>query len=375
MQNNPNKILHIISNRWHSALTEYALCATESLFKSKQNAQSKILTLSGSPAEKISKQKKIHLQSLDSFSLKKIFKIYQIIKEFNPSHIIFYEGKESTLGLILKPFLKGVTMVRFFGRDIENLSTGASAFLKYKLSNLHIEKVLTPSLVIRNRLEKHLKSKQHATIYLGRDIKTFFFNEQEARYNEDRPMLIFLGRLDPVKGHYLFLKTYANLLQKWKTISSLNPPVLTIIGEPKNISEQTLKSWIKELDIPLDCIDLKLCFVDNLDSLLNSATVGIINSQGSEVICRTGEEFLLKGMPIVIQDVGALKELSIEDRNEDTYCLSSTHQENNTTQELIQFIDNAFNESTKMRIERASLYQKKYSLEKMADEIFKFLQS
>lgn len=371
MTSDPKKmvILHIISNHWYSALTEYALCATLSL--EQQGIKSVIWTKKNSPAEKKAKELGIWQQSFDSFNISKWFSFKKSIQALNPTHIFFYEGKESFLGLLLKPLYKSIKMIRFYGRDLENTSTTKLSFFKKKLSNIHIDQILTPSIKIKNKVS-YDGSPTISTIPLGRCKKTFNLPKHSGNKPE-APTLLFLGRLDPIKGHFPFLLEYKKLLSIWNLAKNEIPfPTLHIIGEPKNISLVQLNQQIDKLGLKkYDCIKISTKYLPSIEKIIRNASIGIIFSQGSEVICRTGEEFLMCGVPILITDIGALGELTLASRKDS--LLTSIHPSNKFTKKLKDFIVNAFHENFLQRSERSQIYVDKYSLEKMGKNLLLFL--
>lgn len=116
-----------------------------------------------------------------------------------------------------------------------------------------------------------------------------------------------LGRLDPVKGHRVFIDAVAQLKD------GLSDQEFLIAGEEKNLTGRELADhaasrgvarWVKILGR-----------VDNVGAFLAACHAGVVASEDSEAVCRAGLEWLAHGRPLVATAVGALPEIVLNGDN------------------------------------------------------------
>lgn len=118
-----------------------------------------------------------------------------------------------------------------------------------------------------------------------------------------------IARLDPVKDHHTFIRAAKSVLEKAPDVKFL------ISGESCNISLAELKNDACELGIADrfvfherdDSLDIK--------ELLGCLDVGIVASNGSEVICRVAVEYMALGIPQVTTDINVLPEIIDHGKN------------------------------------------------------------
>lgn len=109
-----------------------------------------------------------------------------------------------------------------------------------------------------------------------------------------------LGRLDPVKGHDVFLKAAAGLL------SSGADAEFHIAGYEANVAYADLRSLAETLGITA-----RVAFhgkVDGPFAFMASCDIGVIASLGSEAVSRAALEWLACGRPLVSTTAGSLPE-------------------------------------------------------------------
>ena len=130
---------------------------------------------------------------------------------------------------------------------------------------------------------------------------------------DDQLLIGIIARLDPVKDHDTFLKAA-------KTVAAEIPEARFLIaGEVCNITWEMLDAAAKSLGIRD-----KLVFVPRDDAisardLIGSLDIGVVASNGSEVICRIAVEYMAMGKPIVSTDINVLPEI-VEDGKNGLIC-------------------------------------------------------
>jgi glycosyltransferase involved in cell wall biosynthesis len=287
------RVLHLNSNRWNSAITEYALSLGRA-FRA-LDAASLCVGLDSSPYLIRAHRLGFEATAVGSFGFGSLGIVKKIIEEFKPTHIICYGGPETTLCRFLPGTYK---IIRFKGQASDSINWLNSTVQKISWSFLDL--ILTPSLALAN--EVAFGDHCHV-LELGCDQDKFFFDSKNFVKSEVSTALIF-GRFDPVKGHREFIEIFAEA----KKVADF-PIQLKIVGEPANVSVAHLDQWTKEAGLVLGqdvVIDARR--VPDVAALMTGVDLGVVSSVGSEYICRVAQEFLLCGTRIFVSGVGSLAE-------------------------------------------------------------------
>ncbi len=110
-----------------------------------------------------------------------------------------------------------------------------------------------------------------------------------------------VGRLDPVKGHKVFLQAIAHIQDQ------LTQEQFIIAGSDKNLSKKQLQDWAQELGV-LSRVQF-MGFLPDVRSFMTACHVGVVASVGSEALSRVALEWMSVGRPVVSTNVGCLPEL------------------------------------------------------------------
>ena len=110
-----------------------------------------------------------------------------------------------------------------------------------------------------------------------------------------------LGRLDPVKGHAVFLESAALVLRSRPQARFL------IAGKEAGVTTQLLRNQAEQLGIA-SSVEF-LGHVPDARAFMRSCAVGVVASVGSEEISRACLEWMSVGRPVVATLVGSLPEL------------------------------------------------------------------
>lgn len=343
----PLIVWHLCSNRWNSAITEYALRSAQAL--KLQGWHSELSALPSSPCERRAQAYGVQGPSF-RFKFSDLLRLRAHAQRLQPSVIITYGGPETFLARFL-----GVPTVRFRGQDSD--ISGTLSPLNLWLSLGHCRGILTPAQIVRDRFQKILPTKLVMSIPLGLD--TSIFKPRGER--SERPTILIVGRLDPVKGHASFFDMFANFLKT----SKVHPrPYLQVVGQTSNISADDLHKHASKLGLvqesDYEIIDER---VKDLPERMARATLGVIPSLGSEVIGRVAEEFLLSGTPILVTSVGSLKECLIEDSFGSILDSES----------VVEWLARGYKESYIEREQRAQKAKQAFSLQSMGCQLNGFL--
>lgn len=293
-------VWHLVSNRWNSAITEYALSCARALEMAGHKCV--FTPMAGSPAGARARTAGLDVRPISHFSPMRVTQLSQMAKEVAPDVIMTYGGPET----VLSAFLRGpkkAKVIRFRGQALDPTSAVDKA--RHRLSHAHVDLILTPSTALARDIEVRHPGSRAAFVMLGVDEQRFF--RVPPNVPPARPEALMLGRLDPVKGHDAVFKVFARVLADWP--GPYPRPVLHVVGEPANLSVVAVEELARAAGLTVgDDVLLTSKRVADIAQVLSTATLGIVPSIGSEIIARVAEEFLLCGTPIVVSGVGSLEE-------------------------------------------------------------------
>ena len=295
------KIWHLISNRWNSAISEYALSTAKVTCALGHDIL--VTPLLEGPVAARFQEAQIKVLPVDHFGPAKFAKLSTINGNFLPDVIFTYGGPETTAAMFLKGKAK---LIRFHGYKSDDGSL-LQAVTK-RLGHFHVDAVIVPSNFVAEGL-RDLFSMAVNVVTLGCDTEIFHLTQNER---EPRPELLIFGRLDPVKGHREFFSTFKILLEM-SEVNQHPRPKLRIVGLPANLSVRHIIEAARVLNISPDDYEIQCERVANVAEFMSRVSLGVVPSLGSEVICRVAEEFLLCGTPVVTTDVGSLPELFVHE--------------------------------------------------------------
>lgn len=348
------RVLHFASIRWNSAIAEYALSAARSL-KERGHA-TKLVGLEGAPLLRRASESGLEVTSLGSFAVTQILRAKSIIEDFKPDVIVTHGGPETILASLASAAKIPLFRVRGYAAD-----TGFISGLTHDLGQLGVKGLIAPSRGIESSLEKISKIKT-ACIPLGIDTKRYVLSGDHRQ--SKRPTLVIFGRFDPVKGHREFMVLFKRLLDEWPPDEK---PLLRIVGEPENVSTKHLEEFARESGLAWGYdVEVVAGRVADVPKFLSEATVGVVSSIGSEIICRVAQEFLSCGTPVFVTRVGSLPEVLVSPE----MGLAFDYAEPQLAVEQMKAKLSAYRgESPEVRQVRASLAGREFSLEKMGEQL------
>jgi glycosyltransferase involved in cell wall biosynthesis len=354
------KIWHIVSNRWNSAISEYALSAARAT--KAFGADVLVTPLTSSPLEERLKAAGFEVAGVEHFGPGKYPALTKIAGRFEPDVIITYGGPETTAALLLKGRAK---LIRFHGYKTEQSHPVAS--MARALGHFHVDKVITPSEFVAQGLRGPFAPPAEV-LTLGCDTDVFQFKDIPRA---ERPELLIFGRLDPVKGHREFLPVFKKILDIAERKKTPRPK-LRVVGLVANLSPLHITEEAKKMGIPADDLEIHCQRVSNVAELMSKVSLGVVSSLSSEVICRVAEEFLLCGTPVVTTGVGSLPEIFFKESFGSSY---DTKDEESAAEIIYKTLMNSFQEKSATREARARDAKSHFSIDVMSKSLELILKS
>jgi glycosyltransferase involved in cell wall biosynthesis len=249
-------------------------------------------------------------------------KIKKIIKEFKPDIVHTHASKAGAIGRLAAMSCNVPVIVHtFHGHVFKGYFSNFKTTI-FKTIERYLAKkssaIIAISEIQKNELTKEYEicsaEKTHV-IKLGFDLNKFIINKEEKRANfrekyfvaENEIAIGIIGRLAPIKNHYLFIDAIEYVTKKTNTkikafiigdgetknelISYINSKALSNSIVPGKNARFTFTSWIKEVDIALAGLDL-VC----LTSKNEGTPVSLIEAQAA-------------GKFIVTTNVGGIKDI------------------------------------------------------------------
>ncbi len=154
-----------------------------------------------------------------------------------------------------------------------------------------------------------------------------WFGVEPPQLPADAIVFATIARFDPVKGLEELIRAFVRTYSKVSASAELKKPLaLVIVGRPENLSTENLidqartscvehlKTEPQVVGTEVSACDGRLRLVirdeqvEGLADLLRGIDCAVISSQGSETVCRTVVEYLQCAVPIVATPVGSLVE-------------------------------------------------------------------
>lgn len=255
----------------------------------------------------------------DYFAYKKI---KRIIKEFKPDIVHTHASKAGAIGRLAAASCKVPVIVHtFHGHVFKGYFSGFKTSV-FKAIERYLSKKSSAIVAISEIQKKELTqeykvcnaAKTHV-IKLGFDLQKFTTNKEEKRKNfrekyllqDDELALVIIGRLAPIKNHYLFIDAIEHLTKnstkkikafivgdgetRNELINYIKEKDLSFATQPNANSLFTFTSWIREVDVALAGSDL-VC----LTSKNEGTPVSLIEAQAA-------------GKFIITTNVGGIKDI------------------------------------------------------------------
>ena len=313
------RILITSNVRWWNAEAAYAAILARELL----NAGHKVwvLTLPNSLNE--TKLRNWNLPIITDIPLSssnpwQLWRAYQrlksLIEEQQIQIVNAHRSEGFPLLVLLRQQLKSFALIRTRGttRPLRD------HWLNRRLHEDWIESVIVPAQVIASQLRQVLDlppERLHVIYYPVNPSKIGVKGESEAQQSRlkclDRlgipkhcRVIGIVGRIRPVKGQRILLKSFVALRKRFPDI------VLLMLYRDTNETEAEWQGLLQDLveSNLLQSVYLYGYREDVLE-IMRHTDIGVVSSVDSEVICRVAVEFFSVGTPVVASPTGALPEI------------------------------------------------------------------
>ena len=257
----------------------------------------------------------IPLSSSNPWQLWRAYRRLQSLIEEQQIQIVNAHRSEGfPLLVLLRQRLKSFALIRTRGttRPLRD------HWLNRKLYEDWIESVIVPAQVIASQLRQvlNLPSERLQVIYYPVNPSSIDSQgESEAQQSRleclDRlgiprhcRVIGIVGRIRPVKGQRILLKSFATLRKRFPDI------VLLMLYRDTNEAEAEWQGLLQDLvESNLQQSVYLYGYREDVLEIMRHTDIGVVSSVDSEVICRVAVEFFSVGTPVVAFPTGALPEI------------------------------------------------------------------
>jgi glycosyltransferase involved in cell wall biosynthesis len=328
--------LFLCSNKWFSAVSDYCLQlirftseSSESRVQLAAPEWSPLRTRLPNPTAQFI-ELPIYPKSLSEHlaSWRGLTKLLTQRRSDRPLVVWTFEGREQTLcalhRLVNRKLWNNVRLVRVRGQD----SATKSNIINRWLYRSGTDKIVFAAEVVRSRTAFAIPPERTMVHHYcakplphAEPTQRYDFVEGVPPIDFNKPLVLVLGRFDPVKGHESVLQAFARLAHEKRLDAGAQ---LVLIGRSQNLQAVDLhrravallgegrSAGTRHYAASPDGRFQIYLFDEQLAEaplFVHKAHLGLISSLGSEVICRVAVEFLQAGTPILSTDVGALPEV------------------------------------------------------------------
>lgn len=241
-------------------------------------------------------------------------RLQSLIEEQQIQVVNAHRSEGFPLLVLLRQRLKSFALIRTRGttRPLRD------HWLNRKLHEDWIESVIVPAQVIASQLRQvlNLPSERLQVIYYPVNPSSIDSQgESEAQQSRleclDRlgiprhcRVIGIVGRIRPVKGQRILLKSFATLRKRFPDI------VLLMLYRDTNESEAEWQGLLQDLvESNLQQSVYLYGYREDVLEIMRHTDIGVVSSVDSEVICRVAVEFFSVGTPVVAFPTGALPEI------------------------------------------------------------------
>ena len=289
------RTLHLLDIPWWSALSAYAFCCMEA--EKKSGVESYLACPGDSLSFRKSKEDNVNcieIHGRDILSAGANFiKIGRLCRHIKPDVIIVHTGSLHFITFIWStiyriPLIRTRIIAQSVHKNVLN-----------KLLYQQTDKFIVPTDQMRRELigKLFLQEDKVETLYFPADVDLAM-----DIMLPQKKSIGMIGRLDPVKGHATFLEAAA------KVQSKIHDVEIHIAGAEKNIKWQALEKICGQTGLK-NVFYHGLLSKDEMKRFIRNCTVGVVASNGSEVVSRATVEWMAAGKPVVSTSVGCIPEI------------------------------------------------------------------
>ncbi|MCB4756234.1 MAG: glycosyltransferase family 4 protein [Elusimicrobia bacterium] len=283
------KILHLLDEPWDSGITAYALQIAS---LQKVHGEEVVFGLRfGKRPEALAREQGLRVERIENF-----FHLLRLLTSEDWDLINAHSGRPHSWAVLIRSFFlrgrkKGIPIIRTRG-DARPLSANMLLRFAYKRTSAVIA------------ASDHIGKQYQEKFSLGEDrLKTIYPSVRVDEKVTPLPAKTvgLLGRLDPVKGHVVFLEAAARIHK------SLPDAKFFIAGKEAGLTAKMIEDHANSLGLRDSFVFLG--YVPFAEAFMRTCTLGVIPSLGSEEVSRVCLEWMGVGRPVVGTLVGSLPEL------------------------------------------------------------------
>lgn len=307
--NSKHKILHLVNIRWWNACAYYAV----QLADAQRKLGHEILIAGDPDSPPLSKALSWGLAIDPTPRISTYFPyLYSNMKwlsraiDHGYKLVVAHRGEAHVVAFLTKYYLeKDFTLIRVRG-DVRPPRNDIYNRFLYDI-NYTDGIICTTGKLRQSYLETFgIDENRITAIPAGVDSKYFGYlpdsKDLRRKYMipDNATTVTLLGRLDPVKGHDIFIRAAGGVKANPEDIYFI------IAGEECNVNIGNLKDLISK-----HCPKCNFKFfglVDDVRDIIGITDIAVIPSQDSEMIARSALEFMAAGKPVIASNINALAE-------------------------------------------------------------------
>ncbi|RMF61093.1 MAG: glycosyltransferase family 1 protein [Calditrichaeota bacterium] len=319
METEALRTLQLISVRWWNASAYYGVSLTEALNKAG------VYSIAGGRENSPPIQKACQFQvpvyseiDLETFHPLKAIANLKKLKRFVTHHKISlingHRAEDGLYGVMVKKTLPYPLPVIRTGSDVRAPKNHPLNRWLYQHGLDHIIFSCKASYERFQSVWNFFDGKS-SIIYSAIDTDEFQPQDTPSRLRErygigkDKILIGIIARLSPVKDHFTFLRAAAIVSRQFPDAHFL------ISGENAQLTHDDLKKFASQLGIRERILFLPRTDSITVKELIHALDIGVVASNGSEVICRVSVEYMAMGKPQVVTNINVLPEIVEDGQN------------------------------------------------------------
>ncbi len=319
METQSLKTLQLVSVRWWNASAYYAVSLTEALNKAG------VFSIAGGrrSSPPIQKAREFHLPAYTAINLEtfnpfttllNVFRLTRYIRQHRISLINGHRPEDGLYAaLVRRRFPTPLPVVR----TVSDVRPPKDHPLNKWLHQQGMDFLIFSCHASYERYQSvwPIFEKKSAVIYSAIDTDVFQPRSRNSKFRqtlgigEDEVLIGIIARLSPVKDHHTFLRAAARVQQDAPETRFL------ISGENAQLTRKDLERFATELGISERVIFLPRDDSISVRDLIAALDIGVVASNGSEVICRVAVEYMAMGKPQVVTNINVLPEIVDDGEN------------------------------------------------------------
>ncbi len=319
METQSLKTLQLISVRWWNASAYYAISLTEALNRAG------VFSIAGGrhSSPPLQKAREFHLPTfteinLETFNpLTTILNVIRLKRYIRQNRITLVNGHRPEDGLyaalVSRRFPYRLPVVR----TVSDVRPPKDHALNKWLHQQGMDFLIFSCNASYERYQSvwHIFENKSAVIYSSIDTDVFQPRPRNSGLRrtlgigEDEVLIGIIARLSPVKDHHTFLRAAALVHRQAPNARFL------ISGENAQLTREDLERFAADLGISERVVFLPRDDSISVRDLIAALDIGVVASNGSEVICRVAVEYMAMGKPQVVTDINVLPEIVDDGEN------------------------------------------------------------